>query len=105
MPVSMSPFYTLVDERFPQRLGVAPSGFEPIAGVSGSVDLRPIYRLGLYLDMVDDQGQHRHIRWNTDFVGMQPRADYDGLIGRDFLAYFRMVYDGPRGHFKLILER
>lgn len=103
--VDTGSFYTLLDERIPQRLGVMPSGFEPIAGVSGSVDLRPVYRLGLYLDMVDESGQHRHIRWSTDFVGMRPRADYDGLIGRDFLAYFTMVYDGPRGLFRLTLDR
>jgi len=54
------------------------------------------------------EGSERATYWYTnEVVGLpdQKSPFYKGLIGRDFLAAFRLVYDGPTATYELVDRR
>ena len=56
-------------------------------------------------DAPGQTGQKVATMFTTDVVGMPSPPhpnEHVGLLGRDFLRYFRFVYDGPSGTYEII---
>ena len=90
-----------------QTLGVQPVRMQSIGGVSGKPEDYPVYRLMLHIGVTDGT-RSTSLAVAADVVGMPPSSthpDMRGLIGRDFLRHFRLVYDGPSGGFELVEEK
>ncbi len=99
--------FTLVDENICLELGFAPHRFQEVIGVDQRPHERPVFRLTVGLRMHDDIGRARNVRFVEDIVGMpRPVRDegYVGLLGRDFLRHFELIYDGPTSHFQLVRD-
>lgn len=99
---------TLVDDRTPKALGYDPVSYTMIGGATGAPKSLPVYRMEMLVRMFDGGGRAHDVAIGQDVVGMEPRphrrADF-GLLGRDYLAKMRFIYDGPRGAFSLIRDR
>lgn len=86
---------------------VAPLELEPIryqhlASVAHAATLRPVYRAELSLGF--ENGAPRVIPLPISFAAVPKTFDgsaFQGLIGRDFLRSFDLIYAGPEGRFEL----
>lgn len=104
---------TVVDNDLLESLSLVPLRFEHMIGVSQKADLCPVYRLTVVLGV----GEHKtvpprpdeltaQVEFTTDVVGMpSPSIQFDhvGLLGRDFLAHVKFIYDGQSGRFDIVL--
>ena len=93
--------HTCIDINIIKRINAKPIGMTKVRGVSGIAEDRPVFRLSLQLFMADEHQYRRAIRFTTDVRGIPPLGHAahlglvcDGLIGRDFLRYFKLVYTG-----------
>ena len=99
---------TMVDDRTPKALGYKPDFYTTISGATGAPKSLPVYRMTMIVRMIDGDGMSHDVAFTQDIVGVDPRphrgADF-GLLGRDYLANMRLIYDGPRGLFSLVRVR
>jgi hypothetical protein len=95
---------TLISDALADQLGVRPLRYRSIVGVSGVPEDRPVYRMAIGILMAPQRGEPAIATFEADVVGMpeaSPGAQHQGLLGRDFLQFMRLVYDGPTGTFEL----
>ena len=98
---------TMLDDRTPRSLGQSPSHYTLISGATGDPEKRPVYQMEMLVRFADAGGRARDVVSLQEVVGLQPIFQRDsqfGLLGRDYLARMRFVYDGPRGAFSLISD-
>jgi len=97
---------TVVENVIAQALGLIPIRFTQIMGVSGKPEDYPVYRMSVTIGMVENaSGSTVQATFVTDVAGVAspPKPlTHIGLLGRDFLRYVRLVYDGPKGAFELV---
>lgn len=98
---------TMVDDRTPRALGYTVAFYTTISGATGAPKSLPVYQMTMIVRMIDSNGTFRDLAVSQDIVGIDPRphrgADF-GLLGRDYLANMRLIYDGPRGAFSLTAD-
>jgi hypothetical protein len=97
---------TSIEDKIAQALGLIPIRFDPVVGVSGKPELYPIYRMAVGIGMGEDgTGAALQKIFFAEVAGTpSPPIPWQhvGLLGRDFLQFLRLVYDGPQGTFELI---
>jgi len=99
---------TCLDESVIKTLYIKPVGMIPITGVSGQSEMRPLFQMSFDIPMTDDAtGKVRTGNFETVVAGIAPVATASklkchGLLGRDFLQFFRFNYSGPAGTWELI---
>jgi hypothetical protein len=94
---------TVIENQIPVQLGLTPTRFEYMVGVSNKAELCPVYPMELELGMSGD-GKTGFIRCATEVIGMSSPAQpfqHVGLIGRDFLHGVKLTYDGKSGTFEI----
>jgi len=99
---------TSVEDRFAQAIGLTPIRYRSIVGVSGKPELYPVYRMQISFGMGASDGKTVMASFAAAVVGTPPSpipSENAGLLGRDFLQYFKFVYNGPDGRFEIIDER
>ena len=95
---------TCIDQALATGMGLRPMRFSPVVGVSGVANDFPVYRMGITIAMADASGTQMQICYSADVVGMptpSQHSQHRGLLGRDFLRHFKLIYDGSRGEFEL----
>ncbi len=92
--------YCLVADYIADELGLVPSGMRDVLGVHGEPKACPVYEMSIHIGMDD---QPPSAVFTAEVVALDDRGDdaVHGLLGRDFLARFRLDYDGPAGTFTL----
>lgn len=96
---------TVIEDFFAQSLGLRPLRFRSIIGVSQKPELHPVYRMQISISMKDSFGHDGVGVFVADVCGMPspPKpTKHKGLLGRDFLRYFRFSYDGPAGCYEIV---
>ena len=80
------------------ELDLTPIRFEQIVGVSQKAEEYPVFRLVLQLRVSSGEKSHQY-DYPTDVIGVPSpvvsQQQHFGLLGRDFLQAWRLVYDGP----------
>jgi hypothetical protein len=97
---------TAVDNAFAARLNLVPIRYEQVVGLSQESQECPVYLLVLRLNVTLDGKRMEYFR-PTEALGIpSPREGepYSGFIGRDFLAFWRLTYDGPSGAVEMQIE-
>lgn len=96
---------TSVEDTILQALGLVPIRFTPVMGVSGKLDECPVYLMSVTLGMKEDgTGSTLQAVFAAPVVGTPSPAvplNHIGLLGRDFLRFVRLAYDGPKGEFEI----
>ena len=96
--------FSVVAEPLLTALGVAPTGFTDVRTSLHAVVKRPVYRIVLSLEFVDDFGRQAAAQVLLGVIGAPPAPANlpggmvvrdEGLLGLDFLKHFRLIYDGP----------
>ena len=91
---------TVVDRGIAESLGLEPIRFEPMTGISHVAEECPIFLLSIAIGFVDGL-RTTVMTFTSEMVGMStpptPRP-FNGLLGRDFLRFVHLSYDGPAGH-------
>jgi hypothetical protein len=98
----------MVDDRTARALGLKAVRLDLIGGATGQPESRPVYLTQMIVRLLDAAGRSFDVAFRQEIVGMEPRSQRGagfGLIGRDYLANMRFMYDGPRGAFALIRDR
>jgi len=75
-----------------------------MVGVSQVPEDCPVYRACIVIGYEGKRGVDAQGVFEADIVGMKSPArpmDHMGLLGRDFLRYVRLVYNGPTGSFEI----
>jgi hypothetical protein len=89
---------TAIDRSLAGELDLTPIRFEQIVGVSQKAEEYPVFRLVLQLRVSRGEKFHQY-DYPTDVIGVPSpaasRQQHYGLLGRDFLQAWRLVYDGP----------
>ena len=96
---------TVIEETTIQKLGMPPLRYMPITGVSQQADLCAVYRMAIEIQMVDEHDKPGAAIMVTDVAGVPSPSlpeKHVGLLGRDFLQYVRLIYDGPKGEFEVV---
>ncbi len=97
---------TCVEDKIPKALDLIPMRFTQVMGVSGRSEDYPVYRMSIIFGMKEDGTTSIHQAvFEADVVGTPSPPTpltHIGLLGRDFLKYVRLVYDGPKGEFEII---
>lgn len=90
---------TLVEQALADQLGLQPTRFVPVVGVSAKPERCPVYPLGITIKFADVENLQAELTFAADVIGMPAMAGslHRGLLGRDFLRHFEMLYDGPHG--------
>lgn len=95
---------TVVEDKIAAALGLVPLRFTPMVGVSQKPELCPLYLMSVHIAMTDGK-KNTVVTFTAEIIGMasppQPQL-HAGLLGRDFLSHFKMVYDGKGGIFEII---
>lgn len=83
-------------------------GSAPVRTVRDVHDL-PIYRVWLSLVLFDPSGKETLVGRGLGAIAIPPRptnstVPYDGVVGMDVLALFRLHYDGPNREFTLACD-
>jgi hypothetical protein len=79
-------------------MGLSPIRYIPVIGVSHKSEECPVYLMTIRMDVKDGHREHTdYVDYNATVVGMRCPRQWQGLLGRDFLRRFRMIYDGGRG--------
>jgi len=97
---------TAIDNDLAAELNLVPIRFEQVVGVSQESQECPVYLLVLRID-VTQNGKKMEYSCSTEALGIpSPRQGepYGGFIGRDFLAFWRLTYDGPSGVVEMQIE-
>ncbi len=83
---------TCVDGDIPQALGLSPIRHDPIVGVSGVVVHHPVYRMRMHMTIGNRSKRVQHT-YTANLIGVPASSNerFNGLIGRDFLAGFRLA--------------
>jgi hypothetical protein len=90
--------HSFVERGLAITMGLSPLRYVPIIGVSHKSEDCPVYPMTIRMDVQDGQSKLTdYVDYNTTVVGMRCPPDWRGLLGRDFLRRFRMIYDGSRG--------
>ena len=90
---------TAIDNALAAELNLVPIRYEQVVGVSQEGQECPVYLLVLRINVTHD-GKKMEYSCSTEALGIpSPRQGdpYSGFIGRDFLASWRLTYDGPSG--------
>ena len=99
---------TCLDQSIIKILNVESVDTILITGVSGQSEMRPLFQMSFDIPMTDDAtGKVRTGNFETVVAGIAPVATASklkchGLLGRDFLQFFRFNYSGPAGTWELI---
>jgi hypothetical protein len=95
---------TVVDRGIAESLGLEPIRFEPMIGISHVPEECPIFFLSVAIGFADGP-RTTSMTFTSEMVGMStpptPRP-FNGLLGRDFLQFVRLAYDGPAGHCDIV---
>jgi hypothetical protein len=97
---------TVVERRIAEGMGLSPIRFHPMVGVNQKPELYPVFLISLQFCVEDDHGKV-HTHFDAEVIGMNPppvSKPYAGLIGRDFLRHFHVIYNGPKGKVELHLS-
>jgi hypothetical protein len=97
---------TAIDNTLAAELDLVPIRFEQVVGVSQESQECPVYLLVLRIN-VTLNGRKMEYSCSTEALGIpSPRQGepYSGFIGRDFLASWRLTYDGPSGVVEMQIE-
>jgi hypothetical protein len=97
---------TAIDNTLAAELNLVPIRFEQVVGVSQESQECPVYLLVLRIN-VTLNGRKMEYSCSTEALGIpSPRQGepYSGFIGRDFLASWRLTYDGPSGVVEMRIE-
>lgn len=90
---------TCVENTIPAGWGLAPIRFIPFVGVSGKPEEYPVYRMTIGFEMIEEGNNAVHdMVFSADIVGTPSPSvpwSHAGLLGRDFMSYVRVIYDGP----------
>jgi len=95
---------TMVEYHVAEALGVRAVRHEQVIGVSQKPEQCPVYPLQIEIALNHGPGGPRAWRCALDTFGMAASkmdSDLVGFLGRDFLAHFRLVYDGRGGTVEL----
>ena len=90
---------TLVSEAALRSIGVEPHSYRPLHHVGGKSDRNlPMFRVTISVPGVNDDGSVGS--WvfglnNVAGISGPVVSEYDGFLGRDFMAFAEFVYDGP----------
>jgi hypothetical protein len=90
---------TVIDRAIADKLSLRPIRFEQMVGVSNIPEDCPVYLMSVSL-VVGDGVAQRVVSFTSEFIGMSTPArprPHSGLLGRDFLRFMRVVYDGAGG--------
>lgn len=72
-----------------------------LVGAAGS-EPRPVYPLELVFSGKTAQGRSALKTFHAGMISARRHSsDYDGLLGRDFLQFARLAYDGPSRTFTM----
>jgi hypothetical protein len=85
---------------------LSPIRYEQVVGISQAIQECPVYLLVLRLN-VTLAGKSMEYSRPTEALGIpSPRQGepYNGFIGRDFLAFWHLTYDGPSGTVEMQIE-
>lgn len=94
---------TVVENVIAESLKIPPIRHVPMVGVSQKPEMCPLYMMSIGFLMGDGTNTEA-LMFSSEVVGMNTppsRTEHCGLLGRDFLAHFRLVYDGPSGMFEV----
>lgn len=97
---------TAINNTFAAKLNLVPIRYEQVVGVSQESQECPVYMLVLKLSVALG-GKRMEYSCSTEALGIpSPRQGepYDGFLGRDFLAFWRLTYDGPSGVIEMQIE-
>ena len=95
---------TVIDDRIAVGMGLTPIRFASMVGVSGKPELCPVYPINITIGFADAAGNTAQCDYGCFAIGMNPQATaHQGLIGRDFLKYFELHYNGPKSTFEIIV--
>ena len=97
---------TAIDNALAADLNLVPIRFEQVVGVSQESQECPVYLLVLRINVTLDDRKMEY-SCSTEALGIpSPRQGepYSGFIGRDFLASWRLTYDGPSGVVEMQIE-
>jgi hypothetical protein len=97
---------TAIDNALASKLNLVPIRYERVVGVSQESQECPVYLLVLRLNVTMD-GKRMEYSCPTEALGIpspRPGEPYNGFIGRDFLAFWRLTYDGPSGVVEMQIE-
>ncbi len=103
---------TCVADSVCKKLGLTPLRFTPVVGVSGKPEDRPLYLMAIGIGMSPNPGEAgadaQTVWYHSEVIGVpdaKAQVEYKGLLGRDFLAAFRLTYDGPTATYEIIDRR
>lgn len=95
---------TVVDRGIAESLGLEPIRFEPMIGISHVPEECPVFLLSIAIGFADGP-RTTLMTFTSEMIGMStpptPRP-FNGLLGRDFLRFVHLSYDGPAGHCDIV---
>ena len=97
---------TVIQRLIAEGMGLSPIRFDPMVGVNQKTELYPVFMVSMQFCVEDDRTK-AHTLFDADVIGMDPPPipkPYAGLIGRDFLRHFHLIYNGPKGKVELHLS-
>lgn len=102
---------TVIEDVIAQQLGLNPIRYELITGVSQVPHECPVYRVDINIAMSKNPNvagikpPDGGVIFSADIVGVPSpnrSTEHKGLLGRDFLRYVKLIYNGPDGSFEVI---
>lgn len=102
---------TCIEDAVIQKLDLVPIRYEKILGVSQEPIDCPVYRLSIIIGMSKNPDYNGSVPpdintiFDADVVGVpspKHQPGHNGLLGRDFLRYVKLVYNGTGGNFEII---
>lgn len=97
---------SFVDIRIAKKLGLRCVGELRVWTLGGGADC-PLYAATIILPMDLEGGGSEMTTMPFELagvVGEQTGLVRSGLLGRNFLSYFQLAYDGPRGKFGMMTD-
>ena len=100
--------FTGIDEDVLRTVGLPTHRIRDVRGATGGWQERPTFRVDVSMLVFNDDGARRTIRVPMiEAVPLRSEyrkdAPYLGFLGRDFLDYFQLVYDGPSMEYELVV--
>jgi hypothetical protein len=98
---------TAIDDGLLTGLALTPMRYDQVVGVSQHVQECPVYLIQLGLSVIAE-GQRAEYFLETEALSVPVPTNgepYSGFLGRDFLAHWRLTYDGPSGAVEMQIER
>jgi hypothetical protein len=95
---------SVVDRGIAESLGLEPIRFEPMTGISHVPEECPVFLLSISIGFADGP-RTTLMTFTAEMIGMTtpptPRP-FNGLLGRDFLRFVHLSYDGPAGQCDIV---